>query len=246
MKEFPGKLTEVSPSRLFTEKTTDKTANFFLVLSVVYNDLKGILLFQSLVAENYRRPGSRERSVHSGEYSGLHIQLTRILIGTIHEFFNFLEKNKEVLETLDFKDALKATNQNIEKDWKDILGVVFGGSQTSSNFRHNLGLIRHNISFHYNQSGKELRRAFCSIFFKRKKIGFNDTACYSVGEKMDSTRFYYADAATEEYIRLQSNRSDKLESMSGYGPEMMEVIRKMNFAISRILEAYLKRKSKNN
>lgn len=62
---------------------------------------------------------------------------------------------------------------------------------------------------------------------------------------MDSTRFYYADAATEEYIRLKSNRSDKLESMSGYSPEMLDVVRKMNFTISRILKAYLKRRPKS-
>lgn len=245
-KEFNGDLREIPPSRLFKKDVKDRTANFFLVLAVVYNDLKGIILLQELFVSTYRKPDIKEISIHSGEYGGLHIQLTRLLIGIVYEFFEFLKENEDILSTAEFNDALNATNSSIRDGWNDIVNVALNKSAEKSGFTHNLELIRNNISFHYNQSGKELRQAFCNIFFKRDKIGVNNAAYYSVGEDMNETRFFYADAATEEYMRMKSDRNEKLESMSGYSLEMMDIIRKMNFTISRLLKVYLKRRPKGD
>jgi hypothetical protein len=245
-KEFEGILKSIPPSRLLKYHENDSTANFFLVLAVIYNDLKGIIFFQELLVDTFRKPVEKEVSVHSGEYSGLHIQLTRLLIGIVYEFFEFLKENEDILLTPEFNDTLNATNSCVKDAWNDIVKVAFNKSEGKSGFTHNLELIRHNISFHYNQSGKELKQAFCNIFINREKIGVNDTAYYSIGENTDETRFFYADAATEEYMRTKSDRVGKPESMSGYSYEMLEIIGKMNFTFSRLIKAYLKRRPKGN
>lgn len=245
--EFIGDLKEVPPARLFNEKEKDDLANFFLVLAVIFNDIKGLLLFQELLVGKYKIPERGERSVHAGDFWGLHIQLTRLLLGTLHEVLKFLEEHQEEISSPEFKAILiKINNKNVENAWNDIVGVALNASVVESEFTKNLLFIRNNVSFHYNQGGKELRRAFLNVFFKRPKKVSNESAYYSMGDDVASTRFFYADASTEEYLRMKSDQKDIYESMSGYSPEMLQLLQKINFVISRLLKTYLKNLPKGN
>ena len=91
--EFKGELSEINPSYLFSNDKSDEIDNFFLVLAVIYNDVKGLILFQKLVMDTYEPPSLDPDvvNVHAGEYGGVFIQITKLIIGTIHEFFNFLK-----------------------------------------------------------------------------------------------------------------------------------------------------------
>ncbi|PCI19828.1 hypothetical protein COB64_02935 [Candidatus Wolfebacteria bacterium] len=239
-KEFTGELREVPPSRLFNKLSNNSIDNFFLVLAVVYNDIKGIIFFQNLLVDTYRTPAKRELSLHTGEYSGLHIQLIRLIIGIVHEFFKLLEKNKPIFSTPEFKKTFNSTNSSTENLWNEILELALDKVKGDGNFINNLAEIRHNISFHYNQDGKQLRKSFLSLFFEREKMIFNELAYYSSGDNMTETRFFYADAVTEEYMRLRSKKKEYFDSMSSYSSELMELVVKMNTVISDLLKSYLK------
>lgn len=104
--EFTGELREIPPSRLFSENEKDDLANFFLVLAVIFNDIKGLLSFQELLVDKYGRPEPGEKSVHAGEFWGLHIQLTRLLLGTLHEVLKFLEQHQKEISSPEFKAIL--------------------------------------------------------------------------------------------------------------------------------------------
>ncbi len=238
--EFEGELKYIPPTRFFKNKDENSLTNFFLVLGIIHNDFKGILLFQKLLADTYRTPIIDERSVHSGEYNGLHIQLTRLLIGGVHEFFEFLKENEGILSTTEFNEILENVNSTTKSAWKDIVDITFEKPAKESEFTYNIMLIRNNVSFHYNQSGKEIGKAFRNIFFNREKIGFNEKAYYCIEDGILNTRFFFADAAAEEYIRTKSEEK-KLESMSGYSPEMLNIVGKINLAISKLLGVYLKK-----
>lgn len=246
-KEFDGELRGIPPSRLFNEKEKDPLASFFLVLAVIFNDIKGLLLFQEMLVDRYRKPEPWEKSVHAGEFWGLHMQLTRLLVGTLHEILKFLEEHKKEISSPEFRAILvKINNKKVENAWNDIVSAALDASVMDSEFTKNLNYIRNNVSFHYNQGGKELRRAFLNVFLKRPKSVSNDHAYYTIGEDESGTRFFYADAATEEYLRMMSSRKDVYDSMSGYSPELIALIQKTNFVISRILKTYLKNLPKSN
>ena len=202
--EFKGELKHIEPYRLIKEED-DSVARFFLVLAVVFNDLKGLTLFDKLINNTYRKERLEEVSVQVGELGGISTQINKLFISNIREFFDFLKENKEVLLTTEFKEVLLKTNKDIQNRWKDITDVAFGGLPDSSDFTKYLILIRNNVAFHYNQSGKELKKSFCDYFYKKEKFSRNDLAYYSIGETMEGTRFFYADAAVQEYMGLTKN-----------------------------------------
>lgn len=238
--EFSGELRKIPPSRMFEETKKDELANFFLVLATVFNDLKGYLIFQELLVDNYRFPNSGETSVHSGEFMGLHIHLTRLMIGTLHEYFNFLNSQNDVISSSEFRSILKTIdNKTIEDTWEDIMAVATGSTERDSEFIKNIFLIRNKVSFHYD-NGKELKRAFCNLFFHRQKMEFNNFAYYSISDDWYKTRFYFADATTEEYLRMYSDNKDKFETMSGYSSQTLELVGKINLVTSRLLKSYLR------
>ena len=241
--EFKGELRHIEPYRLTRENTDDPLARFFLALAVIYNDIKGLTLFEKLVVETYRKAEPKEVSVHAGEYGGILTQINKIFISNIREFFDFLKENEEILLTSEFKEVLLKTSKDIKNRWENITDAAFGQSSECSDFTKHLILIRNNIAFHYNQSGKELKKSFCNYFHKKEKFIKNNLAYYSIGETMEGTRFFYADAAVQEYMGLIANND--LEGFDiKYKKEISGIISNMNFTISRLLKAYLKNRPK--
>src|SRR3990167_7890934 len=101
-KEFPGNLEDISPRHLIDENNKNDIQSFFLILGLIFNDLKGLIFFQKFVEDDYRKPEINEVSVHAGEYNGLMAQADKLLIATVGEFFKFIEENVSVLNSLSF------------------------------------------------------------------------------------------------------------------------------------------------
>ena len=82
--KFKGELKHIEPYRLIEENKNDPIANFFLVLAVVYNDLKGIILFEKLIFDMYEPVLSTDKpSVHASEYGGIFTQTRKIFISCL-------------------------------------------------------------------------------------------------------------------------------------------------------------------
>lgn len=242
--EFEGELRYIEPNRLIKDSTDDPIAKFFLVLAVIYNDLKGLSLFEKLVIDTYRAVGPDEVSVQVGELGGVFTQIGKLFISNMREFFDFLRENEKILLSSEFQEVLlKTNNKDIQNRWKNIIDVAFDRSPESSDFTHHLVLIRNNVAFHYKQSGKELQKSFRNFFYKKEKIGKNNMAYYSAGEFIKDTRFFYADAAVQEYMR--STTGDLLDGFDiKYKKEISRIIFNMSFVISRLLKVYLKTRPK--
>src|SRR3990167_2660843 len=97
--EFKGELKHIEPYRLIKEDKDDPFARFFLVLAVVFNDLKGLNLFSKLINDTYKKEEPGEVSVHVGELGGIFTQINKLFIGNIREFFEFLKENEKILLT---------------------------------------------------------------------------------------------------------------------------------------------------
>lgn len=228
MKEFPGNLKSVNPRYLIDQDNKNDFQSFFLILGLIFNDLKGLIFFQKFIEDNYRRPNADEITAHAGEYGGLLSQADRLLIATVGEFFNFIDKNKKVMNGLNFQLLLKKyKNQEYRNKWDDLVKLGDGSTILSKIQR-----ARSNVIFHYDHSMDELRRGFINSFFqKEKKLPQHNLASYSLGKDMEKTRIYFSDAAAQSYINLLMGTDDR--------ETIRCAINEMNQTIQWLLNIYL-------
>jgi hypothetical protein len=226
-KEFPGVLKDISPRLLIDENNKKDIQSFFLILGLIFNDLKGLVFFQKLIEDNYRKPGENEVSVHAGEYNGLIAQADKLLIATVGEFFKFIEENMSVVNSFAFLLLLKKLDSNIKNKWNDLLNLDHGSTILSK-----IARVRSNVAFHYDNSMEELRRGFIDSFFKEKKdLAHHVRAYYSLGDDMENTRIYYSDAATQDYVNSLIGIKDRAK--------IKESTEDMNHTIQGLLRVYL-------
>lgn len=244
--KFIGELKYISPSRLINEKEIDKLADFFLVLGSIFNDLKGFILFEKLVQDNFEKPEQKEITAHAGEYGGILIQTHKLIASTIHEFFRFLNENEDIIESKEFKELLARLSTHYRGRWNEIISVAFNKIPEASEFADILVKIRNNVGFHYYQSAKNLRKGFIRKFFSKEKSSDNknEEAYYAIGENMGNTRFFYCDAAVEEFLFVTTG-NDSLSHKSNYMGQVRAIIDDMNFAIASILKEYIRVRRNN-
>ncbi|MEK7081168.1 MAG: hypothetical protein AAB902_02160 [Patescibacteria group bacterium] len=241
--EFEGELNYIDPSRLIKEDKVEKFNDFFLTLAVVFNDLKDLDFFEQLVIGKYRKPPFEERTVHSGEFGGILTHTRKIFISNLREFFEFLKENKEIIYSAEFKDVLSKTNRDIEQRWNNIVDIALNNETTNiKDFTQYLIEVRNNAAFHYYQPGG-LRKAFCNFFYKKDKIKQNELAYYYIGENTATTRFFYADAAVQEYLR-STGKENAHEFNYKYNKEIGSILGDITITILRLLKAYLKNRPK--
>lgn len=240
IREFGGNLDQIEPSLLMKKGTKDEVADFFLVLATIFNDVKGLMFFSVEVNRNYRSPAYGEVSCHSGEYSGIRMQLNKLFLATVYEFFFFLRENQGIFGNPQFVFALSKLGSNNRRRWKELVEVALDKGESNSDFRRTLNRVRSNVAFHYYESDKILRKGFVDRFEKTPKSHAygNDFAYFSIAESMKDTRFYYADAAVQEFIKDQS-KTDAIKEHADYYGAFSEVLESMNQTISALLGEYL-------
>jgi len=246
-KEFEGKLNYIKPEHLVTQNSNNETEKIFLILAEVFNDLKGFILFEKMLIENYRQPDNKETSSHAGNYFGILFQIKKLIVSTINEFFVFLKKNNDIFEENEFKEILEKIPQKNQVFWKNMILASNGESITTTGFLKIFLQIRNNIGFHYYQSGKNLKRGYCSYFFGKTKHKRSARAFYSPGETIYDTRFYFSDAAIAEYFQIVAGKKEKENSINNEEFKKLEKIINETVVvicdtISYLLKKYIKQK----
>ncbi len=227
--KFHGDLEDISPRHLIDEKNKNDLQSFFLILGLIFNDLKGLIFFQKIVEDNYTKPDVGETTLHAAEYSGLIVQLDKLLIATVGEFFKFIDVNKSVISDIQFHLLLKKNNnQDYINEWNDLINISEGSTILSK-----IARVRSNVIFHYDHSMEELRKGFINCFFRgEKNLSQHKHAFYSIGDDMEHTRMYYADAAVQSYINSLLDTDDR--------SQIRNAIIDMNQTIQWLLKIYLK------
>ena len=228
MKEFSGKRSDISPRLLINIDKEDSVQSFFLILGLIFNDLKGLIFFQKFIEDNYRKPDASETSAHAGEYNGLIAQADKLIIATVGEFFNFIEKNRPVLTNIKFLLLVKELAPENQLRWTDLTKMEMGSTVLSK-----IARIRSNVTFHYDHSMEELRRGFINSFFQTsKELPQHKRAYYSLGDSMENSRIYYSDAAAQDYINSLLNIDER--------KQIRFAVDEMNHTIQGLLRIYLK------
>lgn len=233
MKEFKGTLTGVDPLVILDRNTKNNIDKFFLPLSLIYNDLKGLLLLDKTFREVYSEPNRNFANVHLGEFSGVRVQILRLVTGLVSEFFNYLIKNEKFINDPIFKHFEKRINKKIRNKWYKLLEIAFEDKSPKSDFLRKILTIRGNSIYHY--SSKELPKAYINNFFNPEKNIGNEKAYFSIGESMETSRFYYADAAAERYLK----ENLQIELNENHHTKLLKTVKDMNEVLLSILTYYL-------
>ncbi len=238
-KDFTGNVKGVSPNIIIKEDDNNELDNFFLVLGLIYNDLKNLIIFSRSISEIYRTPlldGTEPVSAHVGEWGGIQTYLNKVIISTISEFFIFLDKNRSTINSIQFSLLVKKLPDDVRSDWHKII-LSLDDSKTND-FLSKLAQIRNNVAFHYDQSLTQLKSGYIKKFYKDTKDKYNSKAFYSIGSGMSDTRFYYCDGALEAYLR------DKLipDTTKNYFLEIPSMVEKMNKTFFHLIRIHIEKR----
>ena len=242
--KFKGELKRIDPKFLVSNSKEDKVEDFFITLGLVFNDLKGFMLFIKLLEDNYEKPDNDAATVHAGNFGGILVQIDRFVISSIFEFFKFLEENKDLFSRSEFGEILDKLSKENKNLWQGLFAASRGDLSGLSDFFKTLLRVRNNIGYHYYEAGKNLRRGYRS-FFSRNKNSRNEEAFYSIGENVEKTRFYFSDAAAAEFIQLAAGKKDSEEEnelLKKFRTQLGYTINVLNLAIANILDKYIKSK----
>lgn len=240
MKEFNCVLESIPPSKIINKSKVNNLDNFFLALGVIFNDLKGLILFNDLLKEDYTKPVQREISSHAGEYTGIQLQIFKLSVALINEFFSTIKNNKNVVGDIRFKLIEKGLNKEIRKKWDNFLYIIFNPDKNSDNYISKIARIRSNIVYHYDQSGTQLRDSFVKKFFEAPKDDSNRKAYYSIGDTIGLTRFFYCDAMVQGYL----NEHLKIDTIGSF-EKTNNLMKDMNMVIVNLMKNYYLYKKKN-
>lgn len=200
MDKFTCDLESIQSSKIIDKSNVDDIDNLFLSLGLIFNDLKGIILFNDLIKRNYKKPIPGEINAHAGEYAGIQLQIVKLSVALIDEFFIVLEKNKDTIKSFKFQLIEKGLNKELKNKWTNILTLALNPNNSSTSYLSKIARVRSNITYHYDHSGTQLRNSFIKRFFDSPKDESNKKAYYSMGGTIETTRYFYCDAVIHEYI----------------------------------------------
>lgn len=241
-------LKKIDPSRLSSDATT-RLDDFFLVLAVVYNDLKTLIHIQRDYLHDHPKPVGEEESGYLGDYNGTTTYFQKTLSAFLYEFFEFIKEYKDLDSNPQFLSILHKLDPIVLGRWDSISKAALekvDKSDTAS-LGYRLCRIRDNVAYHYYGSIKVLKPAF-KRFFVDKSNPLAKFAYYSLGQTMENTRFFYADAAVQNFLMEIANQEQNKEihktirKFQDYIKETEEIVGEMNQVLYHLLRKYIELK----
>jgi hypothetical protein len=172
--------------------------DFVLALSLAYNDLRDIFFARLLLSEV--QPSEPELSPKLGHYRGLVIAIMRIQVGRVHELLKLIAESGQEIAHSSFTKVIKQLTAPGRSAWS---ALVSAAQETSledktkeSPLVRALRFVRNKVAFHYDT--KKLRAGFNQAFVDPTGQG---VPLLSRGGSLQRSRFYFADAAVEAFIR---------------------------------------------
>lgn len=241
--KFIGDYEVISPEKLIKKGSESGFDQFFLVLALAYNNLKDLLLLSVDIGKKYESPIAA-RTFHDGQITGIVNHINILIASTVCEFISYLSKRdvQKVIESKDFKRVLnRIGNPKYRKDWEELIAVALEKNVRSDEFTRILKEIRNNVGFHFNYENKKLLEGYKNFFFTSSVHSGNENAVYAIGETMETTRFFYADAAIQQFIDDATKESSI--STKDYNRALGKTVGIMNKSISALVSQYIEEKN---
>ena len=174
--------------------------DFVLSLALAFNDLRDLMNAQRLIRE--LRPTVRSQSPAWGEYAGLHAHWLRLLSGVLNELAEIIKDNEAAIGNSLFQKVLKQVAKTYREAWHSTVTAATSTSPQGDRFGRLIFFARNKVAFHYDQ--KAITKGYRQFFLERAR----GVPCISRGQAMKGTRFYFADAAAEEYLMHAAEAKD--------------------------------------
>jgi hypothetical protein len=235
VKDALAPLTRLEPDKLVSKEGKDSLAEFMLALSLVFNDLKGIVSWRDY--NRLQPPDDNVISAESGEWIGFEMQIHRLMIAQVHELLRLIEEFKDIVDGEEMQRIVKKAPASVRRRWDVIVRIATDRrSSRDDAFATILVRVRNNATYHYYQP-KALLAGFREFFYKSPGNAGNEWAYASIGNNMGQTRFYFADAAMQAtlYALTEKPMGKKFAKLFG------DVIEDINQALAYIIGQYVKR-----
>jgi len=218
------------------DQQTKQISDFFLTLSVIFNDLKGLSWMSERLACG--RPLKFELSPYCGQHLGMELQILKYTMSLIFELSEFISKNKAMNKPGMKKYLGGKLPQRAQKGWDDLLKFSEGKRVDGSEAKKFYGIlksVRDKAVFHYSHK-LELVEGYNNHFNKSGEE--YDYAYASIGKTMEKTRFYFADATVQGFI-LEEIEKRGLSWTKFSNDFMKEHARAINQALRFVIEHFL-------
>jgi hypothetical protein len=192
---------------ILNNKKEQEVCNFILMLSLIYNDFKD-LLWAYFYMEKCKLPTISHPTSYSGQYGGINWHITRLFHSLIFEFTKLIKENSTVLDHPLFIKTIQQIHKENKNNWNWLVSFAKGENIDENDKKlHEISrLIRNTIAFHYYQP-KFLYSGY-ECFFLKKDNPTNQNAFISNGVSLETTRFYFADAAVEGCFQRIISKED--------------------------------------
>lgn len=205
--------------KTFNWETPDKDFKnlcaFIVTLALIYNDFKDLAWWQKQLDDC--PPNPNEKSSYFGQHNGMKTHISRLVVGLYDELLIFIKENQRVLESKLFQEILGRISARYRNDWKKLVN-----ESSNKEDLEILAELRANGVFHYQMNG--VFSGYKNYFIKPENP-LNEKAYYSFGENILKTRFYFADAAVQGYVKK-------------FGDSRIEyLLAEINTSLKRIVEA---------
>ena len=239
MKNFQEECSELAPLETFDPAAflgdaavPQELCNLVLSLALIYNDCKDVIYSSILLGESRPQPPARKDRAW-GAWAGVDFHIFRLLVGLLHELFDLIRKNQDVIQHPFLASVIKQLPPPRREAWNAVITVASGATPADP-LGKSLLLIRHKVSAHYDP--KAVVGGYKHHFLNAEKS--DDRAFVSRGNSMKSTRFYFADAAATGYLRsvVGKNQSDEIMMT------VADLLRSVNHALMGIVEAFIQRR----
>lgn len=235
-------LKEVHPSLLVTGEGT-RVEHLFLGLALIFNDLKDVFWLEAVFGDY---EVSKTINPVTGQYNGMRQRSIRIGASILHELLELLKEYRTECKNHEFEEALDRVGPESKEAWQMLLELTDSHQQPRKNqanskdhyeLRKGLKKVRDCSTYHYYQPYR-LAKAFRSYFMNRDASDNSRPAYFSDGRNAEESRFYFADAATEELVREETDTTglDFLNSVSHTLTEVNKIIKPLVIAFITIRE----------
>lgn len=196
-----AKLQHFDPAAFVSEdKDTQKLCDFILTLALIYNDFCDLLFIFDLHLKNPPVPDYPKVSTERGHYTGMQLHIMRLIYSLFRETLYLIRGRKEIVDSSSFQEIYRSLSKEDKACWSALVAAANEETGGATEFNRFLETIRSKVTFHYvdiSHISNGYRRHFYGDSGQKLQDAF-----ISRGMSMSEDRFYFADAAIENSMKL--------------------------------------------
>lgn len=218
--ELLGELHEFPADCFFSENSSEQiVCDFVLVLALAFNDIHNVMWARGQI-QQVTKGKTHQISPAWGQIAGFDWYTWRIIGGIFNELLKMINKNEEVFGQPLWQKLVNKLSKEDQSNWNDIC-LLANEKMTDGDLKKTLERYRNNITFHYYEAGKPLRKGL-----KNYKQSAQFKGCLiSIGDNMVKTRFYFADAAAEHYMDSVKDRHEFDRELAGPAGKLVRILK---------------------